>query len=56
MWLRPRDGSAYYQNGEEIYEATACGRTGNIELQFIVTDSSSEPTIISAIPLIIIAP
>ena len=56
MWLRPRDGSAYYQNGEEIYEAADCGRTGNIELQFIVTDSSSEPTIISAIPLIIIAP
>ena len=57
MSLRPRDGSALYnEDGEEIFSASDCGKTGNFKLKFIITDSSEEPTEIKDIPLIIIAP
>ena len=56
MLLRPRDGSAYYDNEEEIFPAKDCGRIGTVLLRFIVTDSSEEPTDITDIPLIILAP
>ncbi len=59
MRLRPRDGSALYDEDEEViegYEADDCGKVGTVYLKFIVTDNSDEPTVIDEIRLDIIAP